>query len=290
MACIEKIYSVSALVGAGACNGNCEFCAGKYLRPEAEEDSPNYRKNLESAIKLSARYGGWSLSLTSSGEPTVSPRAVTAALEVYQKCAREGAWFPNVNLFSNGILFGKEDFCAEWLPKWRALGLTNVAVSIHSVDQGRQAGAYGLRRYPEFNDIFSNIRKHGVGVRATLLLRKGEIDDASSYGRAVDTLIHTNGIDNITSWPVANPDGTRNEFTPSRMGVLSIRYWLWRNTTLCHGHVWGGGVYDYRGTMLRLTDYVTKHDPNKDYVRQLVVFQDGSVCYSWIREGALCMK
>jgi len=33
-----------------------------------------------------------------------------------------------------------------------------------------------------------------------------------------------------------------------------------------------------------------KHDPDLDFVRQLVVFQDGTVAYSWIREGALCMK
>lgn len=290
MACIEKIYSVSALVGTSACNGNCPFCAGKYLRPQANENNPLYWKNLESAIKLSARYGGWSLSLTSSGEPTCSPQAVTMALEVYQKCAREGANFSNVNLFSNGILFGQEDYCKEWLPKWRALGLTNVAVSIHSVDQAKQANAYGLKCFPEFKAIFGNIRQHGVGVRATLLLHKGETDNATSYGRAVDTLIGAYGIDNITSWPVANPDGTRNGFTPSRGGILSIRYWLWRNTTLCHGHVWGGGVYDYNGNILRLTDYVTKHDPKKNYVRQLVVFQDGTVSYSWIRQGALCMK
>ena len=64
MACIEKIYSVSALIGNGKCNANCKFCAGKYLRPEAKEDEEYYR-NLEAAIKLSARYGGWSLSLTS---------------------------------------------------------------------------------------------------------------------------------------------------------------------------------------------------------------------------------
>ncbi|MBI5742746.1 MAG: radical SAM protein [Candidatus Niyogibacteria bacterium] len=289
MACIEKIYSVSALVGDGTCNGNCAFCAGKYLRPQAKENVL-YHKNLEAAIKLSARYGGWSLSLTSSGEPTCDPEAVTKALRVYAKCAREGAYFPNVNLFTNGILFGSADFCAKWLPLWRALGLTNVAVSIHSVDQDRQAAAYGLKKYPDFRTIFENIRAHGIGVRATLLLRKGEVEDAGSYQKAVDILINDYSVDNITSWPVAHPDGTRSEFTPSRLGLLSIRFWLKRNAKLCHGHVWGGGVYDYHGNILRLTDYVTRHDPDKDFVRQLVVFQDGTVSYSWIREGALCMK
>lgn len=287
MACIEKIYSVSALIGSSECNGNCSFCAARDLRQQAS-DSPLYWKNYESAIKLSARYGGWSLSLTSSGEPTCSPRAVSKALQIYDTCAKQGAYFPNVNLFTNGILFGNKKFCDEWLPRWRSLGLTNIAISIHSADQEKQAAAYGIEEYPELSTIFSNIQNHGVGVRCTLLLRKGEIDSARAYEIAVRRLTDA-GIRNITSWPVGNPDGSRNEFTPSRLGLWDIRWWLKKNAILCHGHVWGGGVYDWNGHILRMTDYVTKHDPKKDFVRQLVVFQDGCVAYSWIREGALCM-
>ena len=118
---------------------------------------------------------------------------------------------------------------------------------------------------------------YGIGVRATLLLRKGEIDDKKSYRDAIQKMLSI-GYDNITSWPVGNPDGTRNKFTPSRLGLLGIRWWLKRNAKLCHGHVWGGGVY------------VSRHDPKSDFVRQLVVFQDATVSYSWIRDGALCLK
>ena len=35
MACIDKIYSVSALVGSNACNANCAFCAARNLRKDA---------------------------------------------------------------------------------------------------------------------------------------------------------------------------------------------------------------------------------------------------------------
>ena len=148
--CIEKIYSVSALVGTGVCNGACDFCAGAYLRPQARinsyysRDNNIYWKNYEAAIKLSARYGGWSLSLTSSGEPTCDPEDVTTALNIYHECANQGAFFPNVNLFSNGILLADDDFCAKWLPLWRKLGLTNIAISIHSPVESEQAKAYGL--------------------------------------------------------------------------------------------------------------------------------------------------
>ncbi|MFC1755158.1 radical SAM protein [Thermoproteota archaeon] len=288
MVCIEKIYSVSALVGNGACNANCDFCAGKYLRPEADSNSL-YDKNLEASIKLSARYGGWSLSLTSSGEPTCDPDALTDALKIYKKCADQGAYFPNVNLFTNGILFGDNDFCDKYLDQWRELGLNNIAVSLHAVDEKEQAEVYGIKQYPDLENIVHNVESHGLGVRGTLLLRKGGVDSPKKYEAAIKKLINK-GIDNITSWPVGNPDGTRTEYTPSRLGLLGIRMWLHRNAKICHGHAWGGGVFDYKGNILRYTDYVTKHNPRKDFVRQLVVFQDGTVAYSWIREGALCMK
>lgn len=157
MACIEKIYSVSAVVGNGACNANCAFCAGKYLRNQSS-DSELYWRNFESAIKLSARYGGWSLSLTGSGEPTCDPESVTKALQVYAKCANQGAYFPNVNLFSNGINLGDYNFCSKYLPKWKELGLTNIAISIHSTSSEGQAKAYGVGDYPSFENIKGNCR------------------------------------------------------------------------------------------------------------------------------------
>jgi len=287
MACIEKIYSVSALVGSNACNGRCAFCAATELRPDAVTND-RMPSTFKSALRLSARYGGWSLSLTSSGEPTCSPDAVTNALTDYDEVAKQGAYFPNVNLFTNGILIADDAFCDKYFPLWKSLGLTAVAVSVHHTAEWGQAYAYGLKSYPLFSKIFDNIKRHDLQCRATLLLRRGVIDNAKAYQAAIENLIGY-GVKNITSWKIANPDGSRNEFSPSRWGMFAIRTWLRRNAKLCHGHVWGGGVYDYHGSLVRLTDYVSKHSPKKDYVRQLVVFQDGMVAYSWIKEGAICM-
>lgn len=289
MACIEKIYSVSAVIGDGTCNANCDFCAGKYLRPQAS-DSDIYWKNYEAAIKLCARHGGWSLSLTGSGEPTCDPDSVTKALTIYSKCASQGAFLPNVNLFTNGILLADNNFCDKYLPIWKSLGLNNIAVSIHDLPlRSLHSKVYKVEDYPSFHSIFGNIKKHGIGARCTLLLRKGAIDDSVLFQLAISDLVKL-GVKNITAWPVGNPDGSRNEFTPSFISMLDIKLFLWKNAKLCHGHAWGGAVYDLNGTIVRLTKYVTKHNPKKDFVRQLVVFQDGTVAYSWIREGALCMK
>lgn len=289
MSCIEKIYSVSAVIGKGSCNANCSFCSGKTLgRGQRNEilHQTNIR-NLEFAIKLSAKYGGWSLSLTSSGEPTCDPESITEALNTYQKCVNDGAYFPNVNLFTNGILFGDSNFCDKYLPLWKKLGLTNIVVSVHHYKESEQAKIYSVKKYPSFKSIIQNVKKHGIGVRATILLRKDGIETTEQFNLALNTLFDY-GYNNITSWTVGNPDGSRNEYTPSKLNVYKIWRWLAKNGKLCHSHEWGGGVYDINGKIVRLTDYVTKHDPKKDFVRQLVVLQDGGVYYSWIKKGAIC--
>ena len=289
MACIDKIYSVSALVGSSKCNANCAFCAAKKaLRSDARTDD-KMPLTFKSAIKLSARYGGWSLSLTSSGEPTCSPDAVTNALTDYQECAAQGAYFPNVNLFTNGILIGDARYAMKWLPMWQTLGLTSVAVSVHAYTRNGQAAAYGVQDYPELRTVFENVRRAGLQSRATVLMRKNGISTPELFERTLAEL-RSIGVENVTCWWVAEPDGSYNNYTPSFVDRMRIRFWMKRRMKLCHGHVWGGGVYDYDGMMVRITDYVTKHDPSKDYVRQLVVFQDGLVSYSWIKEGAICMK
>jgi len=289
MSCIEKIYSVSAVIGKGSCNANCPFCSGKTLgRGQRNEilHQTNIR-NLEFAIKLSAKYGGWSLSLTSSGEPTCDPESITEALNTYQKCVNDGAYFPNVNLFTNGIMFGDSDFCDKYLPLWKKLGLTNIVVSIHHYSESEQAIVYGVKKYPEFKTIINNVKKYGIGVRSTIILRKNGIDNPEQLNLALNRLFDC-GYNNITCWAAGNPDGSRNEFTPSKWNLFKIWKWLAKNGKLCHSHEWGGGVYDIDGKIVRLTDYVTKHDPKKDFVRQLVVLQDGGVYYSWIKEGAIC--
>jgi len=288
MSCIDKIFSVSALIGGSKCNANCKFCAAKELRKEAQ-NSDKMPDTFKSAIKLSARYGGWSLSLTSSGETTCSPVALTNALMDYDECAKQGAYFPNVCLFTNGILLGDEKFCDEWLPKWKVLGLTSIAVSIHEIYEADQAKIYGVKEYPKYKAIYDNIKRYGLQCRATLLRRKGGIETVLQVKTAINKLKES-GCTNISSWCIANPDNSRNEFTPSILNNIKIKLWLKRQAKLCHGHVWGGGVYDYKGVLFRVTTYVTRHKPNTKNVRQLVVFQDGTVCYSWIKDGAICFK
>lgn len=293
MACIEKIYSVSVLVGTNACNGKCKFCAATELRKDAPQKDGIVTPNLESALRLSSKYGGWSLSITSSGEPTLSPESVTNTLALYDKLKSDGVSFPFINLFTNGIKIGKDKIFSEYyLPKWKKFGLTSIAVSVHSINRKEQAAAYGLEEheYPEWHEIFWAIKHAGLVPRITLLLRKGAIDTPEKFKQAVDFFTVMQKINMITTWEIANADGSSNEFTPSWINLIRIRYWLWKNGKRVMGHVWGGTVYDYKGYSIRITKYVSEHKPDNDFIRQLVVFQDGKVAYSWFQEGAFCLK
>jgi len=288
MADIEKIYSVSAVIGTGKCNANCPFCAGYYLRDD-KCPPETYWKNYKTAIKLCARHGGWSLSLTSSGEPTCESEIVTRALQEYRDCTNRGAYMPVVNLFTNGILIANDDFAEQHLKLWKMLGLTHVAVSVHSPYVNKQAESYGIKSYPNLEDISSNIIEAGLSPRATLLLKKGDVDNLDLFLHTLDVL-KKSGFSNVTCWPVVDPDGSRNDYTPSRWNLWRIKNWLDRNYNLAHRHEWGGGVYEYGGDIVRFTTYVTPYNPKKNYVRQLVVFPDGGVYYSWIREGSICLR
>jgi len=292
MPCIEKIYSISVLTGNGMCNAKCKHCAAVDLRKQSLPSTEGTIRNLRAAMRLSRNYGGWAISLTSSGEPSMSPIAVTKTLQEIDSEAKDhGTAFPFINLFTNGILFGDKGYCDKWLPKWKKLGLTAVAVSVHSTKRAEQAKAYGLlpKNYPSLQVIFDNIKAHGLTPRVTLLLGKDNINNAKTYKEAVDDLIDM-GVNMITSWPLQTYDGKRFEHTPSRLGMMSIRWWLLRNTERTLGHSWGGTVNSYKGISLRLTNYVSKHKPKNKFIRQLVVFQDGTVAYSWFQKGAFCIK
>jgi len=94
-----------------------------------------------------------------------------------------------------------------------------------------------------------------------------------------------------------NANGTRNSCTPSRWNLFKLKIWLWfsSQTVVTMGHVWGGGVFGFQASngewgSVRLTNYVSEHHPTNNFVRQLVLFQDGTLSYSWYQKGAICIK
>jgi pyruvate-formate lyase-activating enzyme len=298
--CIEKIYSVSILVGSGTCDAKCKHCAATYLRKDSNNKGTT--KNLKQALRLCRHYGGWSLSLTSTGEPTLSPNAITETLEAIYELRSEGTVFTNINLFTNGFEIARNpDFKNKWLPLWKSLGLTAIAVSLHHTHYDLNIIPYNVEpnrsKYPHYKETIDIIKEVGLIPRVTLLLNKGYIDNVKDYNKAINTLIDDYGVYMITSWPILSFDGKRIENTPSRWNLFKIKLFLRfsKHTKLTMGHTWGGSVNGFKSNKgnwgsVRLTNYVSKHSPKNDFVRQLVLFQDGTLSYSWYQPDAICIK
>jgi MoaA/NifB/PqqE/SkfB family radical SAM enzyme len=291
-ACVDKIYSVSVVVGSDQCNANCKHCGGKVLRHMALDANKGTVKNLKSALVLCHKYGGWTVSFTGSGEPLLSPDAITRTLEEVRDQEDKGIVFPFLNLFTNGIELVRNPRIKEfYLSKWRRMGLTSVVVSIHDVDHEKNAKAYGVspKDFPRLEEIIKTIRDADLTPRIVLLLNKGYCDNLNDFLRNLDA-IKKMGVFMVTSWHLCNNDGTANAFTPDLWELFKIRLFLWSNCQKVFNQVWGGGVYNYHGLSVRVTTYVSEHKPTNDFIRQLVVFQDGTMSYSWFQEGFHCQK
>ena len=290
--CIDKIYSVSVVVGSDKCNAKCRHCGGRSLRADALPGDKGSISGLESALALCHQYGGWAVSLTGSGEPTLSPIAVTKTMQEIHRGKEMGIVFPFVNLFTNGFeLVNNPLMRSHWLPLWKKLGLTAVAISIHDVDREVNRRGYNVGEdfnFPELADMVRVVREAGLVPRVTLLLNRGYCDNVADYRRNLDALKKM-GVEMVTSWPLCTPAGERNRFTPSRWNLLKLRFFLWRNCERIFNQIWGGGVYNYKGMQARYTTYVSEHKPTNNFIRQLVVFQDGKVAYSWFQKGAFCL-
>lgn len=286
--CIEKIYSVSAILGGPKCNARCPGCAGRVLRDDAAKvvTPGTAPRNIVAASRLALQYGAWSLALTSSGEPTLYPGAITDTL---QKLKDAGVQWPFINLFTNGIRLANDPQVKMWLETWRDLGLTSVALSVHNVDTDKNRAAYGEpKQFYDLQDAINIIKDAGLCARIVLLLGRGNVDNIKEYKRSLDAL-HDMGVGLVTSWELRTNDGKRTKQTPSILNMLRIRLWLLMHTEAVMGHAWGGIVRNYRGMNVRLTDYVSKHRPWNDYIRQLVVLPGGKVSYSWFQKGMFCL-
>lgn len=201
----EKLNSLSLFVGTGQCNGNCAHCAGAPLRKYApREDGIINEELIYKTIKECYTQGARYLSISSSGEPTLSPIAVTKTLQLVYDCQKESIKFFPINLYSSGIRIGQDpEFCKEYLPRWKNLGLTTIYVTVHDIDEKKNAVIYGVEKYPSLEEVVFRIHDANLLVRANLVLSKRTI---STFEEFVSTIEHLKrkGADFISAWPIRN--------------------------------------------------------------------------------------
>ncbi|VVB79599.1 Coenzyme PQQ synthesis protein E [uncultured archaeon] len=261
----EKLTSLSILVGTGNCNANCGFCAGKPLRkyaPKADGqfDEALVRKTLADCFKRGASY----LSLSSCGEPTLSPLSVTKVLGLVQECANEGMSYSPVNLYSNGIRIGEDKkFSEKYLPLWKNLGLTTMYITVHDIDEENNARVYGVKSYPSLEDVFSRVRDAELSIRTNLVLSRGAVDSYERFIEAIDYLQKI-GADNISAWPLRDEtDGIDLARSPDKSELVRIHDFVERDTS---------------GRLRMIFEEKPTHYHSE---KKLTLFPDGSLASSW---------
>lgn len=227
----NKLNSLSLFVGTSECNGKCAHCAGIPLRKYAPKidgiiDEELISRTIKECYSNGARY----LSISSSGEPTLSPIAVTKTLTLIDNYKHEGIAFSPINLYSNGIRIGNDkEFCDEYLPLWKTLGLTTLYITVHNIDEKENAKIYGIKEYPSLKLIMSRIHDNNLLIRANLVLSKNTIDTAEKF---IDTVTYLKniGANSISAWPIRDQnDKVDLELSPLEIELDKIDNWILSN-------------------------------------------------------------
>lgn len=228
---MKSINSLSIFVGTGQCNANCAHCAGKIHRKYAPTEDDIINKNLiYKTIKKCHEQGARYLSISSSGEPTLSPLSITKTLKLVHESRKKGIEYSPINLYSNGIRIGKDkDFCDAYLPLWKNYGLTTIYITIHDIDENKNAKIYGVENYPSLEIILSRIHGANLLMRANLVLSKRTID---TFKKFVSTINYLNkiGADFISAWPIRGIDDKLDlDLSPLEKELDKMEDWVKRN-------------------------------------------------------------
>ncbi|MFH1308003.1 MAG: radical SAM protein [archaeon] len=228
---VNKLNSLSLFVGTADCNARCKHCAGFPLRKYApKEDGIIDEKLIEKTVRNCYSKGARYLSISSSGEPTLSPLAITKVMKLVHKLEKEGIKFSPINLYSNGIRIGEDrSFCKKYLPLWRKCGLKTIYITVHSVNEQKNAKIYGIKSYPSLQRVLSRIHSAGLSVRANLVLSKETIISSDDFISTIKHLIEI-GVDYVSAWPIRSLDDKIDfKMSPSEAELNIMEQWIEKN-------------------------------------------------------------
>lgn len=229
----EKVASVSILTGTGICNARCEHCAGLIFRSGAPKKDGVVNEKLTATVLRECHVkGARNLSISGSGEPTVSPRSVTKVLSIVNALRSEGIDYPSIHLYSNGIRIGESGrFARHHLPLWRSLGLGILYITVHDIDPIRNAKVYGVKNYPDLRTIVDRIHAIDLVVRANIMLSRTTVCTLDVFTDMVIKL-QMMGFNAVSAWPIrGNDDQVDRSRAPDNVELYKIGAWVAAHTT-----------------------------------------------------------
>lgn len=258
--------SLSIFVGTGECNAKCGHCAGVQHRKNAplhdgEIDMPLIKRTMRECYEKGAR----SLSISSSGEPTLSPESVTSALVIVASLRIwDNMVYKPVNLYTNGIRIGEDvNFCKKYLGQWQRYGLTTMYVTVHSTDPTENAKMYGVKSYPGIDLIIDRLHVYGLKMQANLVLNKNAI---GTFERFVDTVnaLRMLGADSVAAWCLRDAhDNVDPRLAPDKWDLDAMERWAKADPY----------------------DVVVYREEKRGYLEgeKLTLFPDGTLSNSWCK-------
>jgi MoaA/NifB/PqqE/SkfB family radical SAM enzyme len=232
----EKVISIALLIGRGVCNARCKHCAGAVHRAGTPHKDGEVNEELIKTVLRKCYFkGARNLSISGSGEPTLSPQSVTKTLEIATALRKEGKDYTSIHLYSNGIRIGRsEKFASRYLPLWRNLGLRTLYITVHDTNPVKNAKVYGVKKYPNLETIVKRAHSVGIAVRANLVLSKSAICTQESFSNSI-VVLQKMGFDAVSAWPIRSlvDDQVNQSMAPDGKELEKMAVWAIANSRNC---------------------------------------------------------
>ena len=281
-----RFHTLSVVVGGLACNARCPFCiasmtpaSGLTLRA-----TPPDLRALDRVFELAREGGVAQVMLTGKGEPTLWPDHITAIL------GGLAAWdFARIDLQTNGIPIADGRVADETLARWRALGLSLIAISVVHHEPAADRAVYLPYRsaYIDLPALIERLHGHGFAVRLAVVMADGLVDDPDDVGGMI-RFAREHEVEQLTLRPVNAPADSRAPEVSAWVAghALTIEQEMRIAAFLAPYPLlaslpWGGEIRDVDGLSVCLTNSLTHDDPAHEVGRQLIAYPDGSVSTSW---------
>lgn len=279
-----KIETLSIVVGSMACNAECPFCVGKMTPSARLSILPRVpERNLRIACRFAQNSGVSTALLTGKGEPTLYPDHITQYIEILSE------YFPFIELQTNGINIPYQKL-------WYDKGLTTVGVSIVHPNNERN-GAMMTPGGPEHDiwDTVHQLHKANLSVRINCTMVKGMVDSISEVGDLIRRCRKAK-VEQLTVREVARPTSSEDkeiwnwvsEHNVDGLGEELVQYFTEHKAPLLLELPHGAKVYDCGGQNVCVNNCLTE-TTNPDEIRQLILFPDGHLRYSWVYPGAIIL-